>query len=74
MQQIVLFTESSRKPWKKSFKIGNLLMNRFAIDEDENSETLKILDLDYGKVLTRLEENCFRSLGSSHIVSQSSRI
>ena len=74
MQQIVLFTASHRKPYVKSFKIGNLLINRFAIDEDENFEILKILQLDYVNVLTRFGKNCFRALGSSHIVSRFSRI
>ena len=46
MQQIVLFIEPQ---YHKSFtpsKIGNLFTNRFAIDEDECNELLKIYYLE----------------------------
>ena len=41
-QKIVLFIEPAEFAWTTSSKIGNLFMNRFAIDEDANHEILKI--------------------------------
>ena len=46
MQKIVLFIEPSSKAFQKPTKIGNLFMNRFAIDEDASSEILKIFELE----------------------------
>ena len=46
-QKIVLFIEPSAKAWITSSKIGNLFMNRFAIDEDAKNEILKIYQLEY---------------------------
>ena len=45
-QKIVLFIESSEKPYDKPSKIGNLFMNRIAIDEDAAHEILKIYHLE----------------------------
>ena len=45
-QKIVLFIEPA-EAWEKSSKIGNLFMNRFAIDEDAKNEILKIYQLEY---------------------------
>ena len=45
-QKIVLFIEPAEGPWQKPSKIGNLFMNRFAIDEDANHEILKIYHLE----------------------------
>ena len=45
MQKIVLFIEPSEEAWRTPLKIGNLFMNRFAVDEDAASEILKIFEL-----------------------------
>ena len=60
MQKIVLFIEPQGEKYKTPLKIGNLFMNRFAIDEDGSHETLKIYYLyntfeDY--FFSRLSEN-----------------
>ena len=41
-RKIVLFIEPAYHTYKKPSKIGNLFMNRFAIDEDAKNEILKI--------------------------------
>ena len=46
-QKIVLFIEPTEEPYEKPSKIGNLFMNRFAIDEDAKNEILKIYQLEY---------------------------
>ena len=46
-QKIVLFIEQARRKASKPSKIGNLFLNRFAIDEDAKSEILKIYQLEY---------------------------
>ena len=46
MQKIVLFIEPRKYKWSTPFKIGNLFMNRFSIDEDGCDEILKIHYLD----------------------------
>ena len=45
-QKIVLFIEPAEKAWSKPSKIGNLFMNRLAIDEDAKNEILKIYKLE----------------------------
>ena len=55
-QKIVLFIEPVAEACYKPSKIGNLFMNRFAIDEDANHEFLKIY---------HLENNLIRGLLSS---------
>ena len=45
MQKIVIFIEPKDFPPHASEKLGNLFMNRFAIDEDESNEVLKIVEL-----------------------------
>ena len=45
-QKIVLFIEPSIHAWFTPLKIGNLFMNRFAVDEDAASEVLKIFELE----------------------------
>ena len=45
MQKIVLFIEPNEDAWMTPKKIGNLFMNRFAIDEDVPSEILGIFEL-----------------------------
>ena len=45
-QKIVLFIEPAVKAWKTPSNIGNLFMNRFAIDEDVKHEILKIYHLE----------------------------
>ena len=46
MQKIVLFIEPTENPSETPFKIGNLFMNRCAVDEDAASEILKIFELE----------------------------
>ena len=46
MQKIVLFIEPSEEAWRTPLKIGNLFMNRFAVDEDLAYEISKIFELD----------------------------
>ena len=53
MQQIVLFIEPTAVAFETPSKIGNLLMNRFAIDEDAASEVLNIFEL--GKIFDVFE-------------------
>ena len=45
-QKIVLFIEPYVSAWSAHSKIGNLFMNRFAIDENANHEILKIYHLE----------------------------
>ena len=46
MQKIVLFIEPNDDLCYTSLKIGNLFMNRSAVDEDAASEVLKIFELE----------------------------
>ena len=46
-QKIVLFIEPALGAHETPSKIGNLFMNRFAIDEDAKNEILKIYQLEY---------------------------
>ena len=46
MQKIVLFIEPFDKAWLTPLKIGNLFMNKFAIDEDAAYEVLGIFELE----------------------------
>ena len=46
-QKIVLFLEPADKAFNTPSKAGNLLMNRFAIDEDAQNEILKINQLEH---------------------------
>ena len=41
-QKIVMFIEPAFEAWSQPCKIGNLLMNRFAINEDVANAILKI--------------------------------
>ena len=45
MQKIVLFIEPNDDTFATPSKIGNLFMNRFAVDEDAGSEILTFLEL-----------------------------
>ena len=45
MQKIVLFIEPTNRAYRTPLKIGNLFLNRFAIDEDASSEILMIFEL-----------------------------
>ena len=49
-QKIVLFIEPAMAACAKPSKIGNLFMNRFAIDEDAKNEILKIYQLKYNSI------------------------
>ena len=46
MQKIVLFIEPFEARWATPLKIGNLFVNRFAVEEDAASEVLKIFELE----------------------------
>jgi len=46
MQKIVIFIEPNDEAFITPFKFGNLFMNRFAIDEAEGYEILKICELE----------------------------
>ena len=46
MQKIVLFIEPQEVKYMTPFKIGNLFINRFSIDEDGCHEILKIYYLE----------------------------
>ena len=50
MQKIILIIEPSDNAYDTPAKIGNIFMNRFAIDEDASSEVLKIFEL--GKIFS----------------------
>ena len=45
MQKIILFVEPNDDAFMTPEKIGNIYMNRFAIEDDDSSEILKILEL-----------------------------
>ena len=45
MQNIILFIEPTTSTYYLPSKIGHLFINRFAIDEEERSEILKIFEL-----------------------------
>ena len=58
-QKIVLFIESSVEKFVTPSKIGNLFMNRFAIDENAATEIVKIIQLEsweYGNFESRQKE------------------
>ena len=46
MQKIVLFIEPYEDAFRTPLKIGNLLMNRFAVDENAAFEILGIFELE----------------------------
>ena len=46
MQKIILFIEPNDDAWQTPLKIGNLIMNRSAVEEDAASEVLKIFELE----------------------------
>ena len=46
MQIIILFIEPNSEPFETLGKIGNLFVNRFAIEEDGQFEVLKIFQLE----------------------------
>ena len=56
MQNIVLFFEPSGEEFVTPLKIGNLFMNRFAVDEDAASEILKTFELEKHNWLMSPEE------------------
>ena len=56
MQKIVLFIEASENAFDTPLKIGNLFMNRFAVDEGAASEILKTFELEKHNHWTSPEE------------------
>ena len=77
MQKIVVFIEPIDELFFTPLKIGNLFMNRFAVDEDAAFEILKIFEL--GKFLINPEQkgkdlnnkinrlNCFTIMNKNEI-------
>ena len=62
-QKIVLFIEPAHYAFEKPSKIGNLFINRFAIDEDAQNEILKIYKLERNLwPLDFLKTNSLRSV------------
>ena len=45
MQKIILFIEPNEDAWFTPAKIGDLFMNRFAVDEDTAFEVINVLEL-----------------------------
>ena len=45
MQKIIVFVEPSDDAWFTPAKIGDIIMNRFAIDENASCEILKTFEL-----------------------------
>ena len=45
MQKIILFVEPNEDAFMTPAKIGDIFMNRFAIDEDVSSEIVNIFEL-----------------------------
>ena len=45
MQNIVLFIEPTMNTYYTPSKIGHLFINRFAIEEEEKSEIIKVFEL-----------------------------
>ena len=45
MQKVVLFIEPNDDAWCTPSKMGDLFMNRFAIDEDASFEIVKVFEL-----------------------------
>ena len=45
MQKIILFVEPTDDAWMTPEKIGDMFMNRFAIDENASCEILKSYEL-----------------------------
>ena len=46
MQKFLFFIDPTEHGFETPLKIGNLFMNRFAVDEDAASEILKIFELE----------------------------
>ena len=55
MQKIVLFIEPFEEAYVTPFKIGNLFMNRFVVEEDAAFEVLKIFEL--GKTSSKISHD-----------------
>ena len=66
MQKIVFFIEPSDHAFDTPFKIGNLFMNRFAVDEDAASEILKIFELE--KTSLKISEDGIKRKGIDPII------
>ena len=66
MQKIVFFIEPSDRAFDTPFKIGNLFMNRFAVDEDAASEILKIFELE--KTSLKISEDGRKRKGIDPII------
>ena len=68
MQKVILFIAPQNKKWSTPTKIGNLFMNRSAIEEDECNEILKVYQLKnaswpYQSFETRSGENLTKEQG-----------
>ena len=66
-QKIVLFIEPNDNAFETPLKIGNLFMNRFAVDEDAATEILKIFEL--GKYSLKMSHDEKKQKGMDLIIS-----
>ena len=68
MQKIVLFIEPSDDAWRTPLKIGNLFMNRFAVDEDAAFEVMKIFELEKTSFeMSKLSQSTFKNFKKERI-------
>ena len=57
-QNLVVLMEPSEHAWKTSLKGGNLILNRFCIDEDAAFELFGVRNLQKTSRKIALEESC----------------
>ena len=65
MQKIILFIEPEEHAFHTSAKMGNMLMNRFAIDEEASNEILKIFELGKKSLKSSWEERRLKGIDHS---------
>ena len=76
MQKMVLFIEqlSSWLPtihaYETPVKIGNLFMNRFAIDENDSSEVLNIFELEKCSKFYKMSKEVRKQKGMDLIIKK----
>ena len=68
MQKIVLFIEPNERAYETPLKIGNLFMNRFAVDEDAASEILKIFELAKDSIRISTEERTLKEMDLINVI------
>ena len=65
MQNLVVFMEPSKEAWRTSLKAGNMILNRFCIDEDASFELSGVNYLKKSSEDTRYGES-FRLKSKRH--------